>query len=437
MALATAVLVTTLGDPESREAAAADAARRTYLRGSILDRDGNVLSSSSEVMGTRTYNGGAAFGSVVGYYSKNYGTSGLEAALDVELTTSDSKSDDKRGHDITLTLDPDVQQTAYQQLINAGVKGAAVALDVKSGEILALASTPSYDPSRIDTDWAELTQINGLFLPNAYKQQFAPGSTFKTVSSIAVVDNGLYDTRVQDDGSVVVNGQTIENYAGRAYGSIGLNDAIRVSSNVYFIKQALSMGESNYKKTLDKLLIGQNIQLDFTTLKSSYNTGGGKDDNALVSTAFGQGETAITPLHMAMTTQTIANGGKMLRPYMIKGMTNAKGESENVEGTKVLSEVTSQDTCNKVTEAMVGAAEHYGYSYVGAQGWQLAAKTGTAQVGDGTSNGWIVSFAPANDPKYAVIFMAREQDEFGGAFMPNVSRIYDALSSYDYSREDN
>lgn len=434
MALATAVLVTTLGDPESREAAAADAARHTYLRGSILDRDGNVLSSSSEIMGARSYTGGEAFGSVTGYYSLQYGTSGLEAALDVELTTSDSKSDNKRGHDITLTLDPDVQQTAYQQLVNAGVEGAAVALDVNTGEILALASTPSYDPARIETDWSELMQINGLLLPNAYRQQFAPGSTFKTVSSIAVVDNGLYDTPVQDDGSVVVNGQTIENYAGRAYGSIGLNDAIRVSSNVYFIKQALAMGESNYKKTLDKMLIGEEIELDFTTLKSSYNTGGGKDDNALASTSFGQGETAITPLHMAMTTQTIANGGKMLRPYMIKAMTNGKGESEPVEGTKVISDVTSQDTCDKVTEAMIGAAEHYGYSYVGSS-WQLAAKTGTAQVGDGTSNGWVVSFAPADDPKYAVIFMARNQDEFGGAFMPNVSRIYDALADYDSTRD--
>lgn len=437
MALTTAVLVTTLGDPESREAAAADAARRTYIRGSILDRDGNVLSSSEKVMGKRSYTGGAAFGSVTGYYSLQYGTSALEAALDTELTTSDSKGDNKRGHDITLTLDPDIQRTAYRQLVNAGINGAAVVLDVKSGEILGLASTPSYDPAEIDTNWAELNKVNGLFLPNAYKQQFAPGSTFKTVSSIAVVDNGLYDTRVQDGGSVVVNGQTIENYAGRSYGSIGLNDAIRVSSNVYFIKQALEMGEANYKKTLDKLLIGQEIQLDFTKLKSSYNTGGGRDDNALASTAFGQGETVITPLHMAMTTQTIANGGKMLRPYMIKSMTNAKGENEKTEGKKVLSDVTSQDTCDKITEAMTGAAEHYGYSYVGAQGWQLAAKTGTAQVGDGTSNGWIVSFAPADEPKYAVIFVGRSQDEFGGAFMPQVSRIYDELSKYDYNREEN
>lgn len=423
---------TTLGNPESREAAAAETAQRTYLRGTIYDRNGTALDYSEAVNGARKYNGGRAFSTVTGYFSPIYGTTGIEKTFNTELVSSKCKGDVKKGHDITLTLDSTLQNAAYDAISNIP-QGAAVVLDAQSGEILALASTPTYEPSTLEENWSELCTIDGLFLPNAYKSTFAPGSDFKIITACAVVDNGVSDTTVNDRGSYTFrNGQTITNYNSRVFGTIGLDGAIENSSNVYFITKALEMGGEKLEASLRKFLLGEDIELDFATVSSNLDFEDYRDE-VIGSIAFGQGKTEVTPLYMAMAAQAIGNDGVMLKPYMIRSMDTGTGENVSTGKTEELTTVTSSETADTVTHSMTLAADHYGFNAVGPEGWDLAAKTGTAQTGSST-NAWIVTFAPSDDPKYAVVVMAADQNRDGIYYKDAVDEIYDALVDYDEAR---
>ena len=186
IAIGVGLVWTTLGNPESRKAAADETAQRTYLRGTIYERGGEAINYSEKVKGERKYNGGRAFSTLTGYFSPIYGTTGIEKTFNSELVSSKvGANDEKRGHDITLTVDGDLQKAAYRAISNIP-NGAAVVLDAQSAEILALASTPTFEPSTLEEDWSELITKDGLFLPNAYKQTFAPGSVFKILSACAV-----------------------------------------------------------------------------------------------------------------------------------------------------------------------------------------------------------------------------------------------------------
>lgn len=435
IAVATGLVWTTLGNPESREAAAQETRQRTYIRGSIYDRNGTLLNSSETVNGERIYNAEyeRAFSTVTGYFSPIYGTTGLENTFNSELVSSKSDSDNKRGNDITTTLDADLQQAAYDAISDIP-NGASVVLDGQTGEILALASTPTFIPSQLEDNWSEYSQKTGLFLPNAYKSTFAPGSDFKIITACAVIDHGVDDTTVNDQGSYTFkNGQTITNYNSRVFGNIDLSDAIYYSSNVYFITKALEMGADNLRESLEKFKLGEDIELDFTTLTSNLDFEDERDE-VIGSIAFGQGKTEVTPLYMAMACQAILNDGEMLKPYMIKSMVSGNGtvSDDYADTPEVLTQVTSAETAQEVVSAMKGAADHYGFDSIGPDGWTVAAKTGTAQTGTST-NAWIVSGAvDDNDtPQYIVVVMAADQHEDGIYYKDSVDQIYDALVDYD------
>ena len=436
IAISAGLLWTTLGDQESRQEVELENLQRTYIRGSILDRNGKVINHTDKLGGDRQYEGGRAFSTVTGYVSQTKGAWGLEKTFATELTSSKvGKDEEKKGHDITLTLDWDLQDAAYTAISDIP-NGAAVVLDAKSGEILALASTPTFIPSDIEDTDTYNSLPNGTFLPNAYKSTFAPGSDFKIITACAVIDNGVDDTTVNDKGSYTFkNGQTITNYDSRAFGEIDLDGAIKNSSNVYFITKALEMGGDNLEKSLKKFLLGEDIQLDFTTLKSNLDFEDYRDE-VVGSIAFGQGKTEVTPLYMAMAAQAIGNDGVMLKPYMIQSIDTASGKNVQEGKTEELTTVTSKETADKVTEAMTLAADHYGFDYVGPEGWDIAAKTGTAQTGKST-NAWIVTFAPSKDPKYVVVVMAADQSHDGIYYKNSVDDIYDALVDYDSAKNAN
>lgn len=187
--------------------------------------------------------------------------------------------------------------------------------------------------------------------------------------------------------------------------------------------------------SIRKFLIGEPVELDFTTLKSTLDFEN-YEDQVVASVAFGQGRTEVTPLQMAMAAQAIANDGCMLKPYLIKSMTEANGNPKITGRKEKLTTVTSKTTADRVTNAMTLAADHYGFDYVGPEGWDIAAKTGTAETGKGNYNGWIVTFAPSEKPKYVVVVMAASQDHDGIYYKDSVDQIYNALATYDQNRDD-
>ncbi|MGN1014262.1 MAG: penicillin-binding transpeptidase domain-containing protein [Butyricicoccus sp.] len=399
----------------------------------MYDRDGSALNYSNKIGGVRHYTGGRAYSTLTGFYSKIYGSMGVEKTFNTDLVSSRSRGDEKKGCDIVLTTDSDLQQAAYDAISDIA-NGAAVVLDTNTGEILAMASTPTYEPDSLEENWESLCEVDGLFLPNAYKSTFAPGSDFKIISACAVIDNNVDSETVMDNGSLTFkNGQTITNYRGNAYGELDLDGAIVNSSNVYFMEKALEMGGDALEQSIRKFLIGEDIHLDFTTLKSKLDFEDYRDE-VVASIAFGQGQTEVSPLQMAMVAQAIANDGVMLKPYLVQSVTEASGNVKQEGSTEELATVTSKSTADRVTSAMTLAADRYGFSYIGPEGWDVAAKTGTAETGKGDYNGWIVTFAPSESPKYAVVVMAASQDHDGIYYKYAVDQIYDALVDYDNSR---
>lgn len=405
---------------------------KEYVRGSILDRNGNTIAFSEKPGGKRTYTHPYAFSNLVGYWSKIYGTYGVEKTMNEALVHSDcgTGKKKKKGADVTLTIDSDLQERAYKDIEK--YNGSVVVLDAKTGEILALASSPSFNVSEVDDaeKWKEMNQKEGVFLSNAYQNPVAPGSVFKLITSKEIIEAGIEGETVEDTGSLKVNGQTIRNYGGKAYGSISYREGFVKSSNVYFMDRALKLGGLRLYKAGKSFLLGESISLDFATIRSNFDLKE-YEDNIVATTAFGQGETLVTPLQMAMITQSIANDGVMLKPYLFKSVVNGKGKTTQKGKTEKLVETMDADTAQEIKEAMKEAAESYELSRVGEQEYAIAAKTGTAERGDGTNNAWLVTFAPADNPQYIIVANRLKTTEIGKTLAPVVEDLYDTLFDHN------
>ena len=258
---------------------------KEYVRGSILDRNGNTIAFSQKPGGTRTYSHPYAFSNLVGYWSKIYGTYGVEKTMNDVLVHSDcgNRDQEKRGADVTLTIDAALQEQAYKDIKK--YKGSVVVMNAKTGELLALASSPTFNVTEIEEKWKEINEKEGVFFSNAYQNPVAPGSVFKLITSKEIIEAGIEKEEVEDTGSLKVNGQTIRNYGGKAYGSIAYREGFVKSSNVYFMNRALKLGGLRLYKTGKSFLLGEDISLDFATLHSNFDL---KDyeDNIVATTAF-------------------------------------------------------------------------------------------------------------------------------------------------------
>ena len=311
---------------------------------------------------------------------------------------------------------------AYNQI--ADKTGAVVVLDAKTGEILALTSSPSFNGNKIEEEWENLVLKEGIFTSNAYQNSAVPGSVFKIVTSAAILENELENEVIYDQGYLKVDGREIKNANGASYGNISFLEGFKNSSNVYFMTMGLKMGADSLEQTMKKFLIGEEIPLDFTTLKSNLDFDD-YSDNMIATTAFGQGRTLITPLHMAMIVQSIANEGNMLKPYVIDSIVNGKGNVTKEGKIEALTQTVSKEIAKEIKNAMTAAGEKYNMASI--NGEIIAAKTGTAQRGDGTNNGWMVSFAPANNPEYVVCINELGTKDYGIALKEETEAIYEYL----------
>ncbi len=361
---------------------------------------------------------------MIGYDSKKYATAGLEKTFDKELTYSESsKGEDKTGCSVQLTIDSELQTKAYELL--EGYTGSCVVLDAKTGEILALASTPSYNNNELEKNWDEIASSDGMLLSNAFQNPSVPGSVFKIISAATVLDAGLEEDIVEDEGFLKIEGRKVHNANKNAYGILTLREGFMYSSNVYFMTEILKAGPSMLEKNAKQFLLGENIELDFCTLRSNFDLGD-YSDLTLAMTSFGQGETLLTPLHMAMITQAITNDGKMLKPYLVAEINDGK-KVKKAGKKEVLTEATTKEVANKIADIMKDTGRDYGIYIDGYEEIEVGAKTGTAQRGNGTNNAWMVSYAPADNPKYIVCMNHLKTDEAGISLKEAVASMYQKL----------
>lgn len=402
------------------------------LRGSILDRNGVILAHSEEKDGvsTRLYPFSGLYTHVIGYDSVTYGKSLLESRFNAALLGKDGLeiidkfgsmiTGEKRvGHSLILTVDNDLQKKA-RELMGSN-RGAIVALNPKTGEILAMVSTPDFNPNAggLEEKWPELVEDpNSPLLPRAVMGLYPPGSTFKVVTAAAAIENGLADTQFDDTGTIVIDGKTFKNYAGKAYGPLDMTKAVTVSSNVYFSQLAGLVGAKPLRDKAVKAGFTEELTLDLPLTMSRIGTPDmGKTE--LAATGIGQGKLLATPLQMAMISAGIANDGIIMKPYLVGNTSDVTGKILKTTQPQALYQFTDAAVADAVTDMMIGVVESGTGTKARISGTAVAGKTGTAQneksaQGEGFDHAWFIGFAPAENPEIAVAVILEYQGKGGG-----------------------
>lgn len=403
------------------------AIRNEVLRGTIYDRNMTALTKSERVnveTQKRTYTGGELFSHVLGYVDVKYGITGLERKYDTELMGAEDisltelirnkgKQEEKVGHSLKTTLDYNVQKTAYDLLGNS--RGAVVALNPKTGEVLALVSKPSYDPNKLSEIWDKLQKddANHPLINRATSGLYPPGSTFKTITAISALENikGIASRQFEDKGKLVFNQkESISNYNGEVLGNIGFKEGFYHSSNVFFGSLGLELGNDKLRATAEKFFFNKNIPSDGLIIENSrFPSYKNYEKGNQAQSAIGQAEVLATPMQMALTAAAVANDGAMMKPFMVKQVMDSKGKAVKDIEPENIGSIFSKDNAkimkdlmrSVVTNGTGGAAEVAGITASG--------KTGTADhVESKEPHAWFIGFAPYDNPQVAVAVIVEE-----------------------------
>ncbi|MFJ7495457.1 peptidoglycan D,D-transpeptidase FtsI family protein [Streptomyces sp. NPDC097727] len=380
---------------------------------------GNPVTGSKRTVGSdlaykRTYTQGELYSAVTGYSSQAYGATQIEGIYSHVLDGTDDRLKNPMDlvtgkqaspGNVLTTIDPDVQKAAYEALGND--KGAAVAIDPKTGQILGMVSTPSYDPSTISgtTDgdaWKKLLDDDNKPLVNrALRQPLAPGSTFKLVVAAAALENGLYgsvDERTDSPNPYTLPGTSTvlknEN-ASAPCENATLRTALQYSCNNVFAKVAADLGQDKVRAMAEKFGFNtEKLDVPVRAAQSVYPSGMDKPQTAL--TGIGQFEVTATPLQIAMVSATLANGGELAAPHMVSEVTDSKGNTLEDFADGDTKRVVSQSTAEQLRSAMVTVVEEGTGTNARIAGAEVGGKTGTAQNGVGNSKtpyAWFTSYA--------------------------------------------
>lgn len=406
-------------------------------RGAIRSADGTVLAMSEptpdrELKSLRTYPEDDLFAHLTGYYSLRFGRAALERSYNEQLSgkggviTMQDLGDrllgrGKKGDTLVLYTDSRVQQAAQEALGDRN--GAVIALDPVSGGVLAMYSSPSFDPNRLsqhssegqEQAWEELNDAENRPLINrAANALLPPGSTFKLVAAAAALENGISaDTSfpATNQYQPEQTDRTIGNFGGATCGGT-MAQAMTVSCNTYFARLGAELPEGALEETAEAFGFGDEPPLDIRATTSQLPT-----DDELESPAFralsaiGQFDVRSTPLQMALVAAGIANGGNVPVPKIVKQVEDARGAVVDETASEVWRTAISPSTASTLKEMMVTVAESGTATRAGIQGVRVAAKTGTAQTGaEGDETlAWTVAFAPADTPRIAVAVVVEGQ----------------------------
>jgi len=414
------------------------AASIQVVRGPILDRTGRVLAAPvpGDVWGRRSPLGAAAV-HPVGYYHGTYGLTGVERVMDAPLAGFGVDTPDQRtklgrnlldnraveGAAVTLTLDARLQERAYALL--DGAQGAVVALDPRTGALLALVSSPGFDP--VDPAVALRDTVDRPAFNRALQGLYPPGSTLKILMAATACDAGLAPVfSCPGDGFVpAANTKPIRDseYYGAeraggvwgGWGRIGLRDALVHSSNVYFAQLGLRLGPDRFLETAGLLRLNGSLTILASGEASMASAEGRLPElvgrsRQMAYVGMGQGGVLLTPLHVACMTAAIANGGAWVPPRL---QASAAPEPE----VRVFKKASAQATAAMMRDVVL----HGTGRGANVPGLSVCGKTGTAQADGGADHAWFTCFAPQKRPRLVVTVLV-ERGGFGAAAAVPVAR---------------
>jgi peptidoglycan glycosyltransferase len=401
-------------------------------RGTIIASDGSILARS--VSGKRAYPEGPLLAQAVGYASQRYGESGLEASFDSFLAAPAPQSNplaqlrnifdphsEEQGARLVTTIDLPTQRILYADLSHYA-RAAGIVLDPVTGDVLALASVPSFDPNRVDAEFAHLSNDpESALLDRSTSGLYPPGSTFKIFTAATALALGVVtpQTRFYDGGYYPIGNYTVHDNEGEATGNQNLAGAFALSSNVDFAQIALKIGVDRWIDSAAQWKIGAPIPFDVPTESAHLPTRDEMTPGVLAQLGFGQANLLVTPLQMALIGSTIADGGAMPRPILVREIDTS--EHRVVTPQEHLDEPISADVAAQVRDLMLGVVAHGTGTAAALPGVAVAGKTGTATNPAGRSHAWFVAFAPARAPRVAVAIVV-ENAGYGGVISAPIAR---------------
>jgi len=418
-------------------------------RGPLASADGATLAESIPTDGNlrflRRYPLGPLMGQVTGYLSVQNGSDMAEKAFNAQLTGSETPltlssalarlAGELPGDTVTLTVDSQLQKTARDAL--DGRDGSVVALDPRTGAVLALYSNPTFDPNVLSVHdagaaGAAFTALNAdpakPLLPRSYRETFPPGSTFKMVTATAALSNGsaTLDSTfpVEREISLPKTRNTLSNFENESCGGT-LVVSFAKSCNTVFAALALQMGGPALRQQAQAYGFDQDVPFALRAAQSRFPTQAFLDENPaqLAFAGIGQGEVAATPLEMALVGAAIANGGIVMEPQIGKDVRDPKGNVVETFGSRPWLTATTPEIAAQIRQMMIEVVQQGTGRPAALDAVQVAGKSGTAQTGRDTEpHAWFVAFAPADAPRIVVCAMVEEGGGTGGTVAGPIAR---------------
>lgn len=407
-------------------------ARYEVERGRITAGDKVIAESfdtgDTEYRFERRYPEGKLYAPITGFFApeserdmeraKNSLLNGTSADLLIRRSIDLFTAKQSKGANVDLTINPRAQEAAYKALGASGKKGALVAIEPKTGAILAMVSLPTYDPNPlskpnkadVNKAYNKLDKDEDKPLVNrAIERSYPPGSTFKVVTMAAYLesDDTLGPESQVDAPQVLDLPNTtadLPNYGGAACGAgrVTLSFALEKSCNTPFGKIAMELGYDALKDQALKFGIGGE-PLSIPLPVAGSGIGEEEDQAALAQASIGQRSNQMTPLQMAMIAAGIANNGVVMKPYLVNKVADAEGGEIETADPEELSTAMSEDSARKLQEMMVNVVSKGTASAAQIPGVTVGGKTGTAETAEGRDpHAWFISYAPAEDPQVAV-----------------------------------
>lgn len=421
----------------------------TNVRGTIYSRDYEVLAETRvDDWGHeyRAYPYFNIFSHVVGYASN--GRAGIEGQANYYLINSNAPLDERMeaekteqkisADSVVTTLDVGLQQAAYKAI--GTYNGAVVVSNPKTGEILAMVSKPDFDPNEIDLIWNSLLEDeeSSVLLNRATQGLYPPGSTFKILTLLEYVKENpeTYNDYVfKCTGGLDVQNGSIICYNHTVHGRLDLKSALSESCNSAFGNIGLSLNRNEFQKTLDNLLFNTELPLKMNYSRSVVKYSEDYDELTLVRTAFGQGDTLMTPIHLNMITQAIANNGILMKPYLISAVVNSNFANVKTFSPDQYKRLMSESEADILTEMMESVVSSGTAKKLINDNYTVAGKTGSAEYSDfsSTTHSWFTGFAPADDPEIVVTIILESAGSSGQHAVPMAKTIFDEF----FSRKNN
>lgn len=415
------------------------------IRGELLSYDGRILArteADEDGSERRVYPYGPLFAHSVGY--SDHGKTGLEALANfyllsshmnlIEQTVNEFSGVKNIGDNVITTLDVDLQQTASDAL--GGRRGAVIVMEPDTGKILAMISRPEYDPNTLGADWDFLISgenTEAQLLNRSTQGLYPPGSTFKILTILEYIrehPDTWREYTFDCDGIYECGDYTISCYHGNVHGHQTLEQAFANSCNGAFAALGQELDAGAMHDLAEQLLFNQELPLSLAYSKGSFTMNTGADTWEILQTSIGQGNTQITPMHNAMITAAIANGGILMKPYLLERVESSAGEEVKQFLPESAGSLMTADEAEALSGLMRLVVTEGTGSAVRTDAYSVAGKTGSAEFETGReTHAWFTGFAPAESPRLAVTVVVEEAGSGGQVAAPIARSIFDRYFS--------